>query len=44
MTALDRLPEDLMGVVQTGVNSIPGDTESTATWVYALNTSKVSTE
>ncbi|XP_023705263.1 protein dispatched isoform X3 [Cryptotermes secundus] len=41
MTALDNLPEDVTGVVRTGVSSIPGDTESTPTWVYALNTSEV---
>lgn len=44
MTALDNLPEDVTGVVRTGVKSIPGDTEGTPTWVYALNTSEVSTE
>jgi hypothetical protein len=43
MTALDDLPEEVMGLVQTEVNSIPGDTESTPSWVYALNRSKVST-
>jgi hypothetical protein len=44
MTTLDNLPEEVMGLVQTEENSIPGDTESTPTWVYALNKSKVSTE
>lgn len=44
MTALDNLPEDVTGMVQAGVNSIPSDTEGTPTWVYALNTSEVSTE